>query len=58
LIASAAWQIGDGNESDQAVFAKIFCEFKKQLDLDALMVAAESLGKKTGGWLDFDSLCS
>jgi transposase len=36
-------RIGDGNESDQAVFAKIFCEFKKQLDLDALMVADSAL---------------
>ena len=32
-------RIGDGNESDQAVFPQVFCEFKKQLDLDALMVA-------------------
>jgi len=36
-------RIGDGNESDQAVFPKIFCEFKKQLDLDALMVADSAL---------------
>lgn len=36
-------RIGDGNESDQAVFPQVFCEFKKQLDLDALMVADSAL---------------
>ena len=36
-------RIGNGNESDQAVFPQVFCEFKKQLDLDALMVADSAL---------------
>lgn len=28
-------RIGNGNESDQAVFPQVFCEFKKQLDLSS-----------------------
>ncbi len=36
-------RVADGDESDQAVFAQILCEFKKQLDLDALMVADSAL---------------
>jgi transposase len=32
-------RVGDGNESDQAVFPQVFRDFKKQIDLDALMVA-------------------
>ena len=28
-------RVGDGNESDQAVFPKVFRDFKKQIDLDA-----------------------
>ena len=36
-------RVGDGNESDQAVFPKVFQDFKKQLDLDALMLADSAL---------------
>lgn len=36
-------RVASGNESDSAVFAQIFQEFKKQLDLDALMVADSAL---------------
>lgn len=36
-------RVASGNESDSAVFAQIFQEFKKQLDLDALMVAESAL---------------
>ena len=34
---------GDGNESDKAVFAKILGEFKKQLQLDSILVADSAL---------------
>lgn len=34
---------GDGNESDKAVFAKILREFKKQLQLDSILVADSAL---------------
>jgi transposase len=34
---------GDGNESDKAVFGKIFVEFKKQIDLDSIMVGDSAL---------------
>ena len=33
-------RVGSGNESDCAVFASICQEFKKQLNLDSLMVAS------------------
>lgn len=36
-------RVASGNESDSAVFAQIFQEFKKQLELDALMVADSAL---------------
>lgn len=36
-------RIADGDEADQAVFAGILCEFKKQLNLDSLMVADSAL---------------
>jgi transposase len=36
-------RVASGNESDSAVFAQIFREFKKQLELDALMVADSAL---------------
>jgi transposase len=36
-------RVTSGNESDSAVFAQIFQEFKKQLELDALMVADSAL---------------
>ncbi len=36
-------RVGDGNESDQAIFPKVFRDFKKQIDLDALMVADSAL---------------
>lgn len=36
-------KVADGDESDTAVFAKIFTEFKQQLNLDALMVADSAL---------------
>lgn len=36
-------RVASGNESDSAVFAQIFGEFKKQLNLDALMVADSAL---------------
>jgi len=36
-------RIGDGNESDQAIFPQVFRDFKKHLDLDALMVADSAL---------------
>lgn len=36
-------QVGDGNESDQAAFPQVFRDFKKHLDLDALMVADSAL---------------
>jgi len=36
-------RVGDGNESDQAVFPQVFRDFKKQIDLDALMVADSAL---------------
>lgn len=32
-----------GNESDNSVFASIFQDFKKQLNLDSLMVASGAL---------------
>jgi transposase len=32
-----------GNESDNSVFASIFQDFKKQLNLDSLMVADSAL---------------
>ena len=36
-------RVADGNESDQAAFGNILCEFRKRLDLDALMVADSAL---------------
>lgn len=36
-------RVASGNESDSAVFAQIFQEFKKQLELEALMVADSAL---------------
>ena len=36
-------RVGSGNESDCAVFASICQEFKKQLNLDSLMVASGAL---------------
>jgi transposase len=36
-------RVASGKESDSAVFAKIFREFKKQLELDALIVADSAL---------------
>ncbi|MEW6499713.1 MAG: IS1634 family transposase, partial [Cyanobacteriota bacterium] len=36
-------RVGDGNESDQAIFPQVFRDFKKQIDLDALMVADSAL---------------
>ena len=36
-------RVASGNESDSASFAQIFREFKKQLELDALMVADSAL---------------
>lgn len=36
-------RVADGNEADNAVFAQILCEFKKQLTLDSLMVADSAL---------------
>jgi transposase len=36
-------RVASGNESNSAVFAQIFQEFKKQLELDALMVADSAL---------------
>jgi transposase len=36
-------RIADGDEADQAVFAGILCEFKRQLNLDSLMVADSAL---------------
>ena len=36
-------RVGDGNESDQAIFPQVFRDFKKHLDLDALMVADSAL---------------
>ena len=36
-------RVGDGNESDQAVFPQVLRDFKKQIDLDALMVADSAL---------------
>jgi transposase len=36
-------RVASGNESDSAVFAQIFREFKQQLELDALMVADSAL---------------
>ncbi len=36
-------RVASGNESDSAAFAQIFREFKKQLELDALMVADSAL---------------
>ncbi len=36
-------RVADGNESDSAIFAQILCDFKKQLNLDVLMVADSAL---------------
>ncbi|MEW6499267.1 MAG: IS1634 family transposase, partial [Cyanobacteriota bacterium] len=36
-------RVGDGNESDRAIFPQVFRDFKKHLDLDALMVADSAL---------------
>jgi transposase len=36
-------RVADGNEQDKAVFAKILCEFRQQLDLDSLMIADSAL---------------
>lgn len=36
-------RVASGNESDSAIFAQIFREFKKQLELEALMVADSAL---------------
>lgn len=37
------FRVGDGNESDSAVFAQIMQEFKQQFNLDTLMVADSAL---------------
>ncbi len=36
-------RVADGNEADNAVFAKILCEFREQLTLDSLMVVDSAL---------------
>ncbi len=36
-------RLASGNESDNSVFASIFQEFKKQLNLESLMVADSAL---------------
>lgn len=36
-------RVGDGNESDKAVFGKICSEFKKQINLDSIMVCDSAL---------------
>ncbi|HEY9830408.1 MAG TPA: IS1634 family transposase [Stenomitos sp.] len=36
-------RVADGNEADNAVFAKILCKFREQLTLDSLMVADSAL---------------
>lgn len=36
-------RVADGNESDQAIFAKLASDFKAQLDFDALFVADSAL---------------
>jgi transposase len=36
-------RVADGDEADKAVFAQILCDFKKQLNLDTLMVADSAL---------------
>lgn len=36
-------RVGSGNESDSAVFAQLFKDFKNQLDLDTIMVADSAL---------------
>lgn len=36
-------RVADGNEQDKAVFAKILCEFRQQLNLDSLMIADSAL---------------
>ncbi len=36
-------RVADGNEADNAIFAKILCEFREQLTLDSLMVADSAL---------------
>jgi len=36
-------RVASGNESDNSVFASIFQKFKKQLNLDSLMVADSAL---------------
>lgn len=36
-------RVGDGNESDQAIFPQVFQDFRKQINLDALMVADSAL---------------
>ena len=36
-------RVGDGNEADKAVFGKILAEFKKQINLDSIMVCDSAL---------------
>lgn len=36
-------KLADGNQVDSAVFGQILCDFKKQLNLDALFVADSAL---------------
>lgn len=36
-------RVGDGNESDKAVFGKILVEFKKQMQFDSIMVCDSAL---------------
>ena len=36
-------RVGDGNESDKAVFGKILVEFKKQIQFDSIMVCDSAL---------------
>merc|ERR1711978_509003 len=35
--------VGDGNESDKAVFGKVLVEFKKQIKFDSIMVCDSAL---------------
>ena len=36
-------RVGDGNESDKAVFGKVLVEFKKQIKFDSIMVCDSAL---------------
>ena len=42
-------RVGDGNETDSAMFGKLVTEFKQQWDIDALFVADAAL--YTAGWV-------